>query len=145
LGIKGYIISQQQAIAEKKTGANGPTLSPELVRQVIATLTNAMEINKEYLNPNLSLSMLAENTGVAQKTISAVLNQHLHKSFNEFINRYRIDEFKERIQLPEANNLTIAGVAQECGFNSQATFQRTFKELVGKAPSEFRKAMSETN
>jgi len=145
LGIKGYIISQQQANPQKKPGVNNSNLSPDLIRRVIAVLTNAMEINKEFLNPNLSLAMLAENTGFAQKTISAVLNQHLHKSFNEFINRYRIDEFKERIQLPESNNLTIAGVALECGFSSQATFQRTFKELVGKAPSEFRKAMSQTN
>jgi len=37
------------------------------------------------------------------------------------------------------NNLTIAGIAFECGFNSQATFQRTFKELTGQSPSEFRK------
>ena len=144
LGIKGYIISQQQANSQKKPGVNNSTLSPELIRQVIAALTKAMEINKEFLNPNLSLAILAENTGFAQKTISAVLNQHLHKSFNEFINRYRVDEFKERIQLPEANNLTIAGIAQGCGFNSQATFQRTFKELVGKSPSEFRKTTSET-
>jgi len=145
LGIKGYIISQQQANPQKKPGVNNSNLSPDLIRRVIAALTNAMEINKEFLNPNLSLAMLAENTGFAQKTISAVLNQHLHKSFNEFINRYRIDEFKERIQLPESNNLTIAGVALECGFSSQATFQRTFKELMGKAPSKFRKAMSQTN
>ncbi|MEI9807657.1 MAG: helix-turn-helix domain-containing protein [Bacteroidota bacterium] len=37
--------------------------------------------------------------------------------------------------------LTIAGVAAECGFNSQATFQRTFKEITGIAPSAYRKSV----
>ncbi len=139
LGIKGYIISQQQVVVDKKVNANNAILSPELVKQVIASLTKAMQEDKIYLNPNLNLAVMAETTGFAQKTVSAVINQHLQKSFNEFVNSYRINEFKEKILLPEMNNLTIAGIALECGFNSQATFQRTFKELTGQSPSEFRK------
>jgi AraC-like DNA-binding protein len=139
MGIKGYIISQQQITADKKTTGANATLSPELIQQVIASLTKAMEEDKIFLNPALNLATLSETTGFAQKTISAVLNQHLQKSFNEFVNGYRVHAFKEKILLPEMNNLTIAGIALECGFNSQATFQRTFKELTGKSPSEFRK------
>jgi AraC-like DNA-binding protein len=56
------------------------------------------------------------------------------------VNEYRVAMFKEKILLPEMNHLTIAGIAVDCGFNSQATFQRTFKEITGKSPSEFRKA-----
>jgi len=88
---------------------------------------------------------MAEATGFTQKIISAVLNQHLQKSFNEFVNQYRVNEFKEKIQSPQTNNLTIAGIALECGFNSQATFQRTFKEITGKSPSEFRKMLPVIN
>jgi len=139
LGIKGYIVSQQQIIADKKnSGSNNPLL-PELIRQVSVSLTKAMEEDKIFLNPALNLASLSEATGFAPKIISAVLNQHLQKSFNEFVNGYRIGVFKEKIQLPEMSHLTIAGVAQECGFNSQATFQRTFKELTGTSPSEYRK------
>lgn len=145
LGIKGYIVSQQQVAAEKKTNGNATILSPELIQQVIAALTKAMEEDKIFLIPNLNLATLSETTGFPQKNISAVLNQHLQKSFNEFVNGYRVNSFKEKIGLPEMNHLTIAGIALECGFNSQATFQRTFKELTGKSPSEFRKAMPEVN
>jgi AraC-like DNA-binding protein len=139
LGIKGYLISQQQVVIDKKVYANNAILSPELIKQVIAELTRTMKDDKTYLNPNLNLAVMAETTGFAQKAISAVINQHLQKSFNEFVNGYRVNEFKVKILQPEMNNLTIAGIAFECGFNSQATFQRTFKELTGQSPSEYRK------
>ncbi len=137
LGIKGYLISQQAVTAKKSISATA--LTAETIQQVIASLTKAMQEQKAYLNPNLSLAVMAETTGFSQKIISAILNQHLQKSFNEFVNQYRVNEFKEKIQMPETNNLTIAGIAFECGFNSQATFQRTFKEITGQSPSVFRK------
>jgi AraC-like DNA-binding protein len=144
LGIKGFLISQAQAVTDKKTNGN-TTISSQLAAQVAVTLIKAMSEDKVYLNPNLNLATLSEHTGVAAKTISAVLNQHLQKSFNEFVNGYRTNEFKERILQPELNHLTIAGIALDCGFNSQATFQRTFKELTGQSPSEFRRMAAETN
>ncbi len=131
-------------MVEKKNSAAN-SLTPVVIKQVTETLTRSMEGAKLYLNPNLSLATLSEYTGIAQKTISSVLNQHLQKSFNEYVNGYRITAFKEKIMQPELNNLTIAGIAAECGFNSQATFQRTFKELTGQSPSEFRKMGAETN
>ncbi|HEY4875420.1 MAG TPA: helix-turn-helix transcriptional regulator, partial [Puia sp.] len=136
LGIKGYAISQQQS-AKKITVIN-PPLNATTIQETISLLTKAMKKDKLYLNPNLTLAFVSENTGVAQKTISAVLNQHLHKSFNEFINEFRVEAFKEKIQVADMNQFTIAGIALECGFNSQATFQRTFKQIAGMSPSEFR-------
>ena len=139
LGIKGYIVSQRQNVPYKKNAVTASILPSETVEGAIILLTKAMEVDHLYLNPALNLSILAQHSGLAQKIISAVLNQHLHKSFNEFINKYRVAAFKERMQRPESNQLTIAGIAMECGFNSQATFQRTFKELTGLSPSAFRK------
>ena len=143
LGIKGYILSQRHTTDKKSNGVN--SISPQLAGRVATSLIKAMKEDKIYLNPNLNLATLSEKTGIAPKTISAVLNQHLQKSFNEFVNGYRVNEFKEKIVQPEMNNLTIAGIAFECGFNSQATFQRTFKELTGQSPSDFRKTAAETH
>ncbi|WP_366940979.1 helix-turn-helix domain-containing protein [uncultured Chitinophaga sp.] len=33
----------------------------------------------------------------------------------------------------------MTGIALECGFSSQATFQRIFKQYTGLTPSEYRK------
>lgn len=139
LGIKGYLVSHQQDVAVKRTANTLSSLSVESIEQTTLLLKKAMQDDKLYLNLNCNLTILSQHSGIAQKVISAVLNQHEHKSFSEFINGYRVAACKERILQPENNHLTIAGIALECGFNSQATFQRTFKELTGMAPSEFRK------
>lgn len=140
LGIKGYMASQTPVIVAAKVQTAPQTALPApLVQQAIAALENAMQQDKLYLNPALSVEAVAKHLKLAPKTISAVLNQHVNKSFNEYINSYRIDEFKERVLQPDADNLTIAGIAQDCGFNSQATFQRTFKQVTGLSPSEYKK------
>jgi AraC-like DNA-binding protein len=139
LGIKGYAISQQRS-GKKITVINSP-LTVTTIQETISLLNKAMQKDKLFLNPNLTLALVSENTGIPQKTISAVLNQHLHKSFNEFINEFRVEAFKEKIQQTDMNQFTIAGIAFECGFNSQATFQRTFKQIAGMSPSEFRNSV----
>ncbi|MFZ1527810.1 MAG: helix-turn-helix domain-containing protein [Ferruginibacter sp.] len=142
LGIKGYILHGKQV--SKKKSAPSSSLTEGTIKLTKAALTAAMERDKLFLNPELNLSMLSQQITIPQKTISAVLNQHMQTSFNEFINGYRVDAFKEKIGQPGMEHLTIAGVAAECGFNSQATFQRTFKEITGMPPSAFLKTPEKT-
>jgi AraC-like DNA-binding protein len=141
LGIKGYVFAQQVSV--RKSAANQPFLSPDLVSQIAFSLKKSMEEDRIFLNPGCSLSILSSHTGFSQKAISAVLNQHLHKSFNEYINEYRIRTFKQKIQEPEIDQFTIAGIALDCGFNSQATFQRTFKQVTGMSPTAFRQSVQQ--
>lgn len=134
LGIQGYF-SSQTAYSVKKVSTS--SLSPEIISAVVVALQNAMGSSRLYLSPSLNLNSVASHLSVPPKTISAVLNQHMKKSFNEFVNHYRIEEFKKRVGSLEYEHLTITGLAFECGFNSQATFQRTFKQSTGMSPSEF--------
>ncbi len=144
LGIKGYMITQQQATADKKIASGNANLSPELVQQVMAALEQSMKTGNVYLNPGLSLALLAEYTGFNQKVISTVLNQYMQTNFNDYINGYRITAFKEKAGQPGASHLTIAGIAFECGFSSQATFQRVFKLTTGLTPKAFLSKKEET-
>lgn len=132
LGIRGYIISQTEAVQAKKMA-----LDPGVADKTLHTLRAAMENDKLYLNPALTVAMVADHTGLAAKSISAALNQHLQKSFNEFINEYRVQAIRQRLLNGETRELTIAGLAYEGGFNSLPTFQRAFKAVTGQTPSEF--------
>ena len=131
LGING-LIDYKKAIAPLPEG-EGTT------DQILEKLTLIMEQEQLFLDPQLRLEKVVELTNLPQKTISSVLNQTLHKTFNEFVNEYRVNEVKAGLLDPAKSHLTITGIAFECGFNSQATFQRTFKELTGESPSAFRK------
>jgi AraC-like DNA-binding protein/uncharacterized membrane protein YeaQ/YmgE (transglycosylase-associated protein family) len=138
LGLKGYLVMKYQQVNNKNAKGAPLALPTADVELTIKQLKKAMEKDAVYLNPDLNLNMLSQYTGIPAKTISAVINRHLHKSFNEFVNEYRVEAFKQKVQQPGMNNLTFAGIASECGFNSQATFQRTFKQVTGLSPSEFK-------
>jgi AraC-like DNA-binding protein len=130
LGIKGYLLSQTRPV--------GATPLPEaLAKSTLSALELLMRTEKPFLDPGLNLSKLAKQMGIAPKTLSAVLNQHLGKSFAEYVNGYRVREVQCRILDGDVRQLTIAGLAYEAGFNSLQTFQRAFKTISGVTPSEF--------
>ena len=134
VGLNGFIFSLQTAKSESKR--SGLSLTADQVSSAIGRLKKVMEVEKLYLDPTLNLDKIVTATGIQQKTISAVLNQHQGKSFNEFVNQYRVDALKKKL-LENDSTFTIMGMALECGFNSQATMQRTFRQLTQQTPREF--------
>ncbi|WP_299768204.1 helix-turn-helix transcriptional regulator [uncultured Dokdonia sp.] len=136
LGINGYIIGYK-AISKKSTAL---VISSEDITHTVQRLEQLMNEEQWYLNATLKLQDVVQHTGIPQKTISSVLNQHVGKSFNEYVNTYRVAEFKQRILDPENAHLTITGIAYDCGFNSQATFQRVFKKMTQQSPKEFKES-----
>jgi AraC-like DNA-binding protein len=142
LGVKGYFISSrgERPSAGAAAGADkkfGVVIPEEKLEPLILVLKQSMEKERLWLNADLNLSRLAQHCGAAPKLLSTVLNQHMDTTFNEFVNRYRVDAVKERLRRPESRELTIAGLAYECGFNSLPTFQRAFKATTGMSPKEY--------
>lgn len=141
LGLKGYAISLT-VNAERVKKTISREITKDEVGQIINALQKCMEEDKLYLNPELNLEAVAKHTGIIAKMISMVLNQHQQTSFNEWVNTYRIGAFKLRLRDGSLEQLTISALARECGFNSQATFQRIFKQLEGVTPSAYLKTIS---
>ncbi len=100
-------------------------------------LLELMEKEKPYLNPDLNLATLASKLNVTPDYLSSVLNGKLNKSFFDFVNYYRVEEFKRVSRLPENYNITIMGMAWDAGFNSKATFNRVFKKTTGYTPGQY--------
>ena len=100
-------------------------------------LLKLMEAEKIYLNPLLKLEQVAELLGVTDRAVSNLLNQHIGKNFNDFINGYRIQAAQKMLADPTFRQYTIAAIAFESGFNSLATFQRCFKQFAGITPSQY--------
>ncbi|MAB33326.1 helix-turn-helix domain-containing protein, partial [Thalassospira sp.] len=79
---------------------------------------------------------LANAVGVTPNQLSYVLNQHLGKSFFDFVNEVRTYE-ASRLLIEEADR-TILDIAISVGFNSKSTFNLAFKKIIGKTPSAYR-------
>ena len=102
-------------------------------------LNMLMQSEKLYLHETLNLRMLSQRLDIEPNLVSHVLNNVLHKSFYDYVNEFRIAEVKRKIEDAAYSHLKIVEVAYECGFNSKATFNRVFKKVTGKSPSDFRK------
>ena len=103
----------------------------------IHSLLKCMNEKKPHLDPEITLSSLADLTSVSPEYLSKMINNQLGKNFYDFINHYRIEEFKTRCSLPENKNFTLISIAFDCGFNSKATFNRVFKNATGETPGDY--------
>ena len=110
--------------------------SPEVLesRDKLVAYMNA---ERPYLDPDLSLADLARRLKTTPVLLSQVVNTGVGKNFNDFVNEYRVDEFKQQAQNPANAHLSLLGIALDCGFNSKATFNRAFRKFTGTAPGEF--------
>ncbi len=114
------------------------------IKQYQTQLFELMETDRLYLNPALKLDVLSAKMALPEKQLSNLLNQHLGKSFNDFINEYRVMEAKKKLADTSLSKFTIAAIAFDCGFNSLATFQRCFKQFTGVTPSGYQNDLNIT-
>lgn len=131
-------LNLEQALANQE---NHKQNTPSREEQFIHRLLDHMKEQKPYLDPEFNLAKLSDQLDVTPEYLSKILNTHLNRSFFDFVNRYRTDEFKQRCREEDSANLTLMGIAYECGFNSKATFNRVFKNLTGVTPGEYVKSV----
>ena len=111
---------------------------PSELKQKGIWLKNAMKANLYYQDPELSLSSLAEKLELGPHELSRIINTMLKKSFNDFINEYRVGDVIQKMQDPDFAHITLLGIAFESGFNSKTTFNRVFRQMTGKGPFEYK-------
>jgi len=114
-----------------------PQLPAELKQKGI-WLKKIVKSNLYYQDPELSLVALAEKLELTTHELSRIINTVLKKSFNDFINEYRVQDAIQKMHDPAYDHITLLGIAYDSGFNSQSTFYRTFKQVTGKSPVEYK-------
>ncbi|MBC8410154.1 MAG: AraC family transcriptional regulator [Rhodobacteraceae bacterium] len=104
---------------------------------IFKELTQLMDSKQLYKNENLSLRDVANNLQCGDKQLSKIINTKTKNNFYHFINTYRVNCFKEYLYKSPQMNLTLFGLAQECGFKTKSTFYTAFKKVEGCTPNEF--------
>ncbi|MBT8231233.1 MAG: AraC family transcriptional regulator [Saprospiraceae bacterium] len=154
LFILAFVAFKYTDIFHKKREEETPTKFPDKDEEIelenktifknedLDNLLDVMNSKKPYLDPLLSINKLSEATHLPQYKISKILNTSLNQNFYDFINTYRVNEVKKRLEEGEADNYSILGIASDCGFNSKASFNRVFKKITGITPTEYLKSLS---
>lgn len=144
VGIKGYFTDTTKLNKLSFSFSPNPESIPQVKKEEekvsaedIEKLKSYMELEKPYLNPDLNLSDLSDELQINRAELSKIINSGFNKNFNDFINEYRVNTFKEKLNLGENKQLSLLGIAYDCGFNSKATFNRVFKKITQISPTEF--------
>jgi len=112
----------------------------DMVR-IFKSIENSMKTDSLFLQENLSLQDLSENVKIPQHHITQTLNIYKEISFYDYINAYRVEAFINKLQKGDSDKFSLLGLAFDCGFNSKSSFNRVFKNITGKSPSEFKKTL----
>ena len=92
-------------------------------------------IAEHYLE-NITLSQIAKKFGYNEKYLTHTLHNLTGIHFRQLLTFYRINHAKELLKSRKDINITT--IATESGFYSINTFNRTFKKMTGRSPSEYR-------
>ena len=115
------------------------TLDPDKADEIVSQLRILMEKEKLFLDPELSLRELSKRLNIHYNHISRIINEKFGLSYNDFVNKYRIDEVKRKLADPEEKNKTVLEIMYETGFYSKSVFNTAFKKFIGITPSKYRK------
>lgn len=138
-GIKHENIFTDNIIVEVEDESKGSyktsSLKDDVASEKHQTLIKMMKEQKPYLEPNLTLNILAEQLDISIHHLSQIINQFEGQNFNDFVNKYRVEEFIERAK--RDSHFSFLALALDAGFNSKSTFNAVFKKHKGITPSQY--------
>lgn len=91
----------------------------------------------QHFQEDISLESTAKEIGISKYYLSQIFSSKLHTSFPSYVTARRLD-YAEKLLTTTSKSVTE--IAFESGFTSQRTFFRSFQEVYGTSPHQYRKA-----
>lgn len=104
-------------------------------------LNNLFSQEKPFLDQDIKLSIISEKLDIPPHHITETLNGLVGQNFNEYVNNYRVEEFKALLKESKYENYSILALAFEVGFKSKGTFNTAFKKFTNQTPSAYRNSL----
>jgi signal transduction histidine kinase/ligand-binding sensor domain-containing protein/DNA-binding response OmpR family regulator len=108
---------------------------PSTQMQFMQKLQSIIEINLE--DENFGVDRLSEEMGMSRSQLHRKLKAVTNQSTTEFIRNFRL---QRAAQLILQDTGSMGEIAYKVGFNSQAYFNKSFQEVFGCSPSEYKKS-----
>ena len=118
-------------------------INEQPISEIIEKMHTYMRNKKPYLEPSFSVYDLATALDIPRRTLSYILSNGLSINFFQYVNNYRVEEVKRRLQGQQERRTTILDIAFESGFTSKSSFNSLFKQHCHVTPSQYRKMIKE--
>lgn len=136
------LLTKQQDLKEMMHSDQQPTkyqqfrLTEDECNDIITRMGDYLEKERAYCNPNLKREDLARILHVNITKLSYIFSMHLKMNYYEYINRYRLEEFKRQVDEGACSKYTITALSERCGFKKSSFFS-TFRKVEGMTPTEY--------
>jgi AraC-like DNA-binding protein len=94
-------------------------------------MTRARQFIEDHQAEPLSLGRIAQVAHISRHYFAGI-------NFTDYLSRVRVEKSKTLLLNP---NSRISEAAFACGFQSMTNFNREFKRIVGRSPTQFREAL----
>ena len=94
-------------------------------------------VAKNY-GSQITLEKMANDLGVSKYILSRMFAKTFHCNFSKYVNGVRLNNAVTEL---ENSQDSITNICLNCGFESQRTFNRVFKDRYKLTPREYRKKM----
>lgn len=102
-------------------------------------LRDLMEKERIFLDPGLTLARFVSLMGASERTVRNLVNHELgFDHFRTFLNHHRVDEARRLLEDRSRAGDKLVAIALDSGFASLASFNRAFRTVEGRSPSEYR-------
>lgn len=119
----------------------GMDLSDSHEYTVPGKLYNILSYLSEHCMEQITLESLADEFDLSVSYISHVFSDTVRINFRTYLNTLRL---RKAIVLLWSTDEPITRICYDCGFESQRTFNRAFREQYGQTPSDFRAGKGST-
>lgn len=113
----------------------GAVIPSEELAALYARLEKQVCETQIYLNPDLTLNLLARKTGIPARQVSGAINTLGQCNLSQWINGFRIERAKELLL---STSLPVTDIMLESGFITKSNFNREFQRVTGSSPTQFR-------
>lgn len=94
-------------------------------------------ITEHYVNPELSIAMVAENVGYSESYVKLILSEK-GQSLHQLIIEERLRAGAQLLSSPKAVSGSVTEIAYGTGFQSLSHFCRRFADMFGMSPTQYR-------
>ncbi len=101
-------------------------------------VTRARQFIAEHQAEELSLGRVAQAANMSSCYFCKVFKKATGLNFTNYLSRVRVEKAKTLLLNPNAR---VSEVAFDIGFTSITNFNRTFKQLAGESPSDYRQSL----
>ena len=100
-------------------------------------LKPALEYIETHYGQGITLETLARLTGMSPKYFCRFFKTIVHRSPIDYVNYYRVECASHFLT---SGDMTVAEIAQHCGYNDSSFFIKQFRKYKGTTPKQYRKA-----